>query len=186
MEMTEKNVALIYIRLSQTRDESDENSVERQIANCVKVCEENGWECELFIDAEGHKSGTTTKGRHGWQDLVNRLDDPAVVAVVANDSSRIHRKAWQMGKFIEELNERGIQLVFASSAISPDLSTPMGQVQIQFRALFDQIYADDIRTKAIDSVNYRKSKGVSIGLPPFGTVRDEKGGNPIDTPLDLR
>ena len=37
--MTEKNTGLIYIRLSQTRDESDENSVERQIANCVRVCE---------------------------------------------------------------------------------------------------------------------------------------------------
>jgi DNA invertase Pin-like site-specific DNA recombinase len=173
--MTEKKTGLIYIRLSQTRDESDENSVERQIANCVKVCEENGWKYELFIDAEGHKSGTTTKGRYGWQDLINRLDDPEVVAVIANDSSRLHRKAWQMGKFIEELHERKIQLVFASSASSPDLSTPMGQVQVQFRALFDQIYADDIRTKAIDSVNYRKSKGVSIGLPPFGTVRDNNG-----------
>ena len=52
-----EKVALCYIRQSYTRDGDDQNSPERQRSNIERICQENGWKPEWYVDADGHKSG---------------------------------------------------------------------------------------------------------------------------------
>ena len=59
------DLALIYVRRSIVRYDEDGASPERQLANCVKVCEEKGWRYEVYQDAEGHRSGGSEKH---WSD----------------------------------------------------------------------------------------------------------------------
>ena len=40
-------VALIYVRRSMVRYEGDRASPERQLDNCMRVCKEKGWTCEV-------------------------------------------------------------------------------------------------------------------------------------------
>jgi DNA invertase Pin-like site-specific DNA recombinase len=101
--------ALCYVRLSVTRDESDLNSPERQRANIQAECDRHGWTPEWYEDVEGHKSGTQEDNRPGWLALKNRLGDSDVVAVVANDLSRLHRKGWRVGNLIDMLEKYGIR-----------------------------------------------------------------------------
>jgi hypothetical protein len=44
-------VALIYVRRSMVRYEEDRASPERQLANCVAVCDQKGWAYEVYEDA---------------------------------------------------------------------------------------------------------------------------------------
>lgn len=171
----ERNIALCYVRLSFTRDGDDKNSPERQRANIERVCEEHGWTPEFYEDTEGHKSGRSIKNRPGWLALEKRLGDPDVVAVVANDLARLHRKGWRVGDLIERLEKYDHALVLAAPNRHVDTSTPMGKIFIQFAAIFDEYYAEDISQRAKDSVQFRKKRGISIGKPPFGTVRNEQG-----------
>lgn len=67
-------VALVYVRRSMVRYEQDRASPERQLANCVRVCEEKGWSYEVYQDAEGH--------RPEWRRLKTQLSRPEVVAAV--------------------------------------------------------------------------------------------------------
>lgn len=168
-------VALCYIRQSYTRDGDDKNSPERQQANIERVCQENGWIPEWYIDADGHKSGRKVKNRPGWLALERRLADPDVVALVANDLARVHRKGWRVGDLIEKLEKYDIALVLAAPNREVDTSTPMGRIFIQFAAIFDEYYAEDISQRAKDSIQYRKARGIGVGKPPFGTVRGEGG-----------
>lgn len=46
---------------------------------------------------------------------------------------------------------------------------------VQFAAIIDEFYAEDISQRAKDSIQYRKSLGQTVGIPPFGTTRDEDG-----------
>ena len=55
--------ALIYVRRSMVRYKQDRASPERQLASCVRVCEEKGWRYEVYQDAEGHRSGRSEKHR---------------------------------------------------------------------------------------------------------------------------
>ena len=172
-------VALCYVRQSLTRDVNDTNSPERQKANILAVCEKNGWIPEWYEDAEGHKSGRYVNNRPGWLAMSQRFNDPDVVALIANDLSRIHRKGWRVGDMIEHLEQRGIALVAAAPGREIDTSTPQGKMFVQFTAMLDEYYAEDISQRARDSVAYRKSLGQYIGQAPYGT--DKKDGHLVPT-----
>ena len=142
------NVALCYIRQSYTRDGDDKNSPERQKANIERICEEHGWSPEWYEDTDGHKSGRKVQNRPGWLALEKRLSDDDVVALVANDLARVHRKGWRVGDLIEKLERYQIALVLAAPNREVDTSTAMGRIFIQFAAIFDEYYAEDISQRA--------------------------------------
>ena len=103
------------------------------------------------------------------------LGDPDVVALVANDLASLHRKGWRVSDMLEQLERSNITLVLAAPERVIDTSTPLGKIFIQFTAMFDEYYAEDLSQRAKDSVAFRKAKGKTIGLPPLGTVRDTNG-----------
>ena len=172
-----RTIALCYIRQSFTRtgEPDDLNSPERQRANVQAEVEKNGWTPEWYEDVGGHRSGRSEKNRPAWLALKARLNDPDVIALVANDLSRIHRKGWRIGDLMEFLDERKVNLVLAAPGRELDTTTAKGRMFVQVGAMFDELYADDISTRAKDSIEFRKAQGKTVGLPPFGTTRDEEG-----------
>src|SRR5258706_8590832 len=170
-----RKVALCYIRQSYTRDADDTNSPERQRANIQAACNRYGWTPEWYEDVGGHKSGRYENNRPQWLALKARLGDPDVVALVANDLSRLHRKGWRVGDLLECLTENNIDLVLAAPGREVDTTTAKGRMFLQFGAIIDEWYAEDISQRAKDSISYRKSQGKSIGIPPFGATRNADG-----------
>ncbi len=169
-------IALCYIRQSFTRDPNDMNSPERQRANIQAFCDHEQWTPVWFVDAEGHKSGRFEKNRPEWLRLKTHITDPGIVAVVANDLARLHRKAWRVGRLVDdELEPNGVRLILAAPGRQLDTSTPMGRMLLMMLAMQDEAYATDISARTKDNIVYRKSQGKSIGMPPFGTVRGEDG-----------
>ncbi|MEP0761306.1 MAG: recombinase family protein [Chloroflexota bacterium] len=88
----ERTVALVYIRQSFTKDENDKASPERQLALAEARVAEEGWQGEIYLDVEGHKSARFVNNRPGWLEMKQRLADPDVVALVAYDLARLHRQ----------------------------------------------------------------------------------------------
>lgn len=169
-------VALCYVRQSYTRDSDDMNSPERQRSNIAALCARNDWIPEWYEDVGGHKSARKEKNRPAWLALKSRIGDPDVVALVANDMARLHRKGWRVGDLVEYLDEHGVALALAAPGREMvDTSTPQGRMFLQFGAIIDEYYAEDISQRSKDSVAYRKGRGQTIGMPPFGTVRGEDG-----------
>src|SRR5688572_31963853 len=121
-------IALCYIRQSRTRDQDDMNSPERQRANIEMVCLKNAWTPEWYQDTEGHKSGRHVQNRPSWLELNKRLGDGDVVALVANDLARLHRKGWRVGDLIDHLEHYGVALVLAAPGREVDTSIPQGKM----------------------------------------------------------
>ncbi len=141
-----------------------------------RLCgEREGWIAEWYIDADGHKSGRFVKNRPGWQQLEKRLADPDVIALISNDSGRMHRKSWRVGYLLDQLDEYGLRLILALQDREYDTSDPTDRLLLTFMAMQDEHYANDIALKAKDSIAYRKAQGKTVGMPPFGTVRNEAG-----------
>ncbi len=171
-----RTIALCYIRKSWTRDETDQISPERQRAHIQAVCDANGWTPEWYEDTEGHKSGMFEKNRPGWLALKARLNDPDVIALVANDLARLHRKGWRIGDLLDFVEQHNIRLVLADPRRHIDFSSPYGRMFAQLSAIFDEWYATDISERWKASIAHRKSKGITVGIPPFGTKRDKHTG----------
>lgn len=170
-----RTIALCYVRQSYTRTGDDTNSPERQRANIQAEVERRGWVAEWYEDVGGHRSGRSEKNRPAWLALKARLDDADVVAVVANDLSRLHRKGWRVGDLIELLTEYGVDLILAAPGREVDTTTMKGRMFLQFGAIIDEYYAEDISQRAKESIGYRKKLGKVVGLPPFGTIRNDEG-----------
>lgn len=169
------HIALCYVRLSWTKDESDANSPERQRANIQIICDAHGWTPEWYEDTDGHKTGTKEKNRPGWLALKARLGDADVVALVANDLSRLHRKGWRVGDLLDFVDEHDVKLLLAAPGKQMDFSTPQGRIFAQLSAIFDEWYALDISQRYKDMIAHRKRQGKSVGRPPFGTRRNRDG-----------
>lgn len=176
-----RTVALCYVRLSVTKDASDLTSPERQEANIRAACDKHGWTPEWYRDIVGHKSATKEANRPKWLELKSRLQDADVAALVVNEQSRAMRNAWRAIKLFEELPGYGVKLHLASLDRTIDIATPDGRMSAFFQAFMDDLYALDASRRAKDSVKYRKARGISIGQPPFGTIRDDNG-NLIPSP----
>lgn len=176
------HVALCYTRLSVTKDASDLTSPARQRANLQAACDKYGWTPEWYEDAHGHKSATREENRPAWLALKARLRDPDVAALVVNEQSRAMRNAWRAIKLFEELPAFGVKLHLASLDRTIDITSPDGRMTAYFQAFLDDLYALDASRRSRDSVRYRKAKGVSIGIPPFGTLRDPQTGFLIPSP----
>ncbi len=174
-ESVQRTVALCYVRLSLTRDETDLDSPERQRANIQAACDKHGWIPEWYEDTEGHRSGTKEKNRPGWLALKERLGDPDVAGVVANDLARLHRKGWRVGSLLDYLDEHRVGLVLAAPGRDFDFTGPQGRMMIMLIAMMDEWYAMDTSQRQKDSVRYRRSRGLAVGRLPFGTIQPKNG-----------
>jgi hypothetical protein len=150
-------------------------SPEIQRQNIQRVCDAHGWTPEWHEDVEGHKSAMHENNRPGWLALKTRLGDPDVVALVANDLSRLHRKGWRITDLLDFVDQHHIRLVLADPAKQIDLDTPQGRIFAHLSAVFDEWYAVDMSIRQKANIAYRKSKQITVGLPPFGTRRNAEG-----------
>ena len=172
---TQSGTALCYIRLSVTKDGDVSNSPETQRANITAACEEKGYQPEFYEDVEGHKSGTKTENRPGWQALERRLADDDVVALVANDLARLHRRGWKIGQLIELLEKHHVALILAAPGRTLDTTTIESRLFIQVTAMFDEWYARDISLRTAEAIASKKKQGKTHARPPFGSIRGADG-----------
>ncbi len=169
-----RNVALCYVRKSWVKDDTDLISPEIQRRNIQRVCDTNGWTPEWHEDVEGHKSGMHEKNRPGWLEVKARLRDGDIAALIANDLSRLHRRGWRIGDLLDFVDSHGVRLVLADPAKQMDFSTPQGRMFAQLTAIFDEWYAMDVSQRRKANIAHKKSNGQTVGMPPFGTLRDTK------------
>lgn len=95
--------ALIYVRKSFIHKGQETVSPERQLAACRAYCQQQGWKPEVYQDAdEGvHYSGRTIDHRPAWQQVLKRLDDADVAAVVVNTIDRASRSIKDFYQFFD-------------------------------------------------------------------------------------
>ena len=108
------NVALCYVRQSGIGKVS-EAAIERQGVNILWVCEAHDWEPEWYEDIDEPGFESRVGERLAWEALQERIGAPDVVALVANDLSRLHRDPAELDALIQTLEEYDIQLVTAAS-----------------------------------------------------------------------
>ena len=172
----QRTTALCYIRNSWANASKAFHSADLQRVNILAVCRENGWTPEWYEDTDGHRSAMHEANRPGWLALKERIGDPDVIALVTNDLSRLHRSSERIRDLLEQLQRCRVQLVLADPNREIDLSTAEGRKMAQLTAAFDEWFAIEISERRKASIAHRKSKGITVGLPPFGTVRNKKTG----------
>lgn len=164
------DIALIYVRKSVVRYEQDRASPERQLANCVRVCDEKGWRYEVYEDAEGHRSGRSEKGRPAWRRLKADLGRSGVAAVVVNSLDRASRSPKDFFGFLDLLQEHHVELVSVHEQF--DTTGAIGNAFLAILMVVASLESNLASERVRDSIDHRRRRGMHVGIPPFGYDRE--------------
>ncbi len=114
---TQLVLAVAYIRMST---DQQEDSPERQRAEIETMAREGGYEIIHWYEDHG-KSGTKSKNRPQFQQLLTDAREGTFSAVLMHEQSRFSRETMlQFAGHLNKLNELGINLVTRKGRISPD------------------------------------------------------------------
>ena len=114
MQDSNVHIALCYVRQSGINKTSQE-AIERQGANILRVCEAHGWEPEWYEDVDEPGLEHLADERLAWEALQERFGAPDVVALVADNPTRLHRDSAELDALLQTLEDYDVQLVTAAS-----------------------------------------------------------------------
>ena len=157
----------------EPKGRTDTVSKARQKQNIEDAAQPYGFTIEWFVEEEGHRSGRDLSQRPQMQQMLKRMHEGGVRALIVNDLARLFRRGWRLGELLEELHKLNIILILAGSGRELDLGTFEGKTVALFMGIVDEWYAEDVRQRVLDYQERRRQSGLTIGPWPFGTIRQD-------------
>lgn len=166
-----RDLALIYVRESRHRLGDPDESPERQVTRCIRLCQDRGWRYEIFQEPPGHRSGKSEAGRPKWKELKERIKDPRAVAVVVSRLDRASRSLEDFSKFLTYLNLHEVE--FVSVKENFDTTSAMGKAFLRVVLILLELESDVTSERSLEMIAHKKEKGLTWGLIPFGYTRQK-------------
>jgi DNA invertase Pin-like site-specific DNA recombinase len=113
--------AAIYLRQSVDKND-DQLSIMRQRQDCLKLCDQNGWQPVEYVDND---TSASSGKRMRYEAMLSDIESGAIGAVVAWHLDRLHRRPLELEHFITLAEAKGIKLATVTGDV--DLSTDQGQ-----------------------------------------------------------
>lgn len=169
----EPKIGVIYARYSSANQR--EESIEQQIAECKNFAETNGITItEIYADAA--QTGRNEK-RTAYQKLLRDAKKGSFRYILAYKSSRIARNMFNALQFENEMERRGIEVLYAKEEFGNNAA---GRFALRTMMNVNQFYSENMGEdvkRALDD-NARQCKMNSI--PPYGYRKAEDGRFALD------
>jgi len=120
--MNTQKVNILYCRLSRDDGDSDResNSISTQKSILISYAEKNGFTPYSVAVDDGYSG--TNYNRPGWQELMTKVENDEVGAVIVKNLDRMGRNYLQTGMYRELFQERGVRLI----AVNDGIDTAVG------------------------------------------------------------
>lgn len=164
-------ITALYCRLSQEDElKGDSNSIQNQRAILEKYAKDNGFEnTEVFVD-DGY-SGVSFN-RPGFQNLLERMENGEVAALITKDLSRLGRNYIEVGQYTELIFPR-LDVRYIAINDNYDSLYSEGNELAPFKNLFNEWYARDTSKKIRAVVKAKAERGERVGtVIPYGYKKD--------------
>lgn len=164
-------ITALYCRLSRDDElTGDSNSIVNQKAILSKYAKENHFSNAAFFVDDGY-SGTNFN-RPSWSELLEKIENGEVSALIVKDMSRLGRDYLKVGFYTEVLFvEKGVRFIAINNGI--DSANQQDSDFTPFLNIINEWYAKDT-SKKIRAV--MKSKGEAgehlCTNPPYGYMKD--------------
>lgn len=166
----------IYAR--QSVDKRDSVSIETQIDDCRKICEETN----IITYADKGFSGKNTD-RPKLQKLIYDIENGSICKVIVYKIDRISRNITDFYSLYELMKKNDCELVSYNEKF--DTSNSMGRAMMGILAVFAQMERENISTRIIDNYNFRiKDRRWASGKAPFGFKNGKVDGKTSLIPVE--
>lgn len=117
LRQSDNKITALYCRLSRDDElQGDSNSIVNQKAILSKYAKENGFKNTLFF-VDDRYSGTNFN-RPSWNELLERIENGEVSALIVKDMSRLGRNYLKVGFYTEVLFvEKGVRFIAINDGV---------------------------------------------------------------------
>ena len=115
--MNKQKVNILYCRLSRDDGDGDResNSISNQRGILIDHAEKNGFTPYIVVVDDGYSG--TNYNRPGWQELMAKVENDEVSAVIVKNLDRMGRNYLQTGMYRERFQECGVRLIAVNEGI---------------------------------------------------------------------
>lgn len=168
----------VYARFSSNNQ--NPASIHDQIFACQRYAEGHSLEISddhIYVDEA--LSGIGVQHRAGYQQLLVALSliPPPFQILLVDDLSRLSRDAAEILRLVRLLQGNGLTLISVADGI--ETGTKLSKLAISVKALFNELYLDDLRDRTMRGMQGRFSRGHHTGGKIFGyrsfSVLDSSG-----------
>lgn len=158
--------AAVYLRISLDRY-GDGLAIDRQRDDCMRVLQERGWTLyKEYVDQS--VSAYKKIDRPGYDQMVADYQAGKFSKIVCYDLDRLTRQPRQLEDWIEEAEERGLQLVTANG--DADLGNDNGRLFARIKASVarGEVERKSARQRAAHDQRVKQGRITTGGIRPFG------------------
>lgn len=144
----------IYCRVS-----TSDQTVEQQAEPCVRRCEAEGWEYELFTETASGAKET----RPVLDLMLQAMRKRSIDAVMVYKLDRLGRSLKHLLQITQEMQNKRVPFISITEGF--DTSTPMGRFGMSIMGALAQMERELISERTKLKLEYLKSQGVKLGRP---------------------
>ncbi len=162
---------VIYARISKSGQSVF--SLEDQEQRCRAYANAQGWTVvDVYVE-----NGVSAKSdrRPRFQQMLGELRSRQIQAVLVYDLDRLMRNLKLQLQCKDDLDALRVALVSIADNGIIDTSTPEGVLQFQLKGMLSQWFSGQLSRKVRTNLNRKASKGLWVGVPPYGYDRDAEG-----------
>lgn len=175
---TPKTGAVVYLRVSTTRQASSGLGLEAQRAKCLEHAARLGLPVLSEHEDPALSGRSAVKDRPGLQAAiaaVKAAPDAVLIVYSLSRLGRSQRLIWEL------LDDRGPYALPISSATEAfDTSTPMGRAMLGMLGVWAQLEADLCSERTIDALQAAIERGTRLGAPGMVESTDADGKRYVD------
>lgn len=167
--------AVIYIRQSSPHQAlTNQESLRLQYA-LEQRARDYGWPAEaiVVIDADLGRTGSTTEGRPGFQDLVMRLTRDQVGILFSYDATRLARNCSDWYQLLDLCGYR--HCLIGDRECIYDPATPNGRLLLGLKGQISELELHTLRSRLTAGLLQKAQRGELALMLPVGLVRDPDG-----------
>ncbi|MFC7544847.1 recombinase family protein [Plantactinospora sp. GCM10030261] len=159
-------VTAIYLRLSKLTDRSV--SLDAQLAECMALCERNGWANVRIYRDESRTASNARRKRAAYEQMLADVRAGLVERIVCRDDDRLVRQPIELEGLINTLEPGSVPVWFAAGS-ELDLTTSRGRENARIRGAIARGEVERKSERQKSSNRERVTKGKPLGtVRPFG------------------
>jgi DNA invertase Pin-like site-specific DNA recombinase len=156
-------VALIYLRVSTTRQANEGVGLDSQEAKARAHAERMGWPVAGVFRDEGISGKDGLENRPGLVALIDASKRTPGAIVVVYSVSRLARRQRLLYSLLDDKEGYGLAVSSATEAF--DTSTPTGRAMLGMIAVFAALESDMVSERTKDALAEVKAQGRKLGAP---------------------
>lgn len=171
LRQSDNKITALYCRLSRDDElQGDSNSIVNQKAILSKYAKEKHFSNTLFFVDDGYSGANFD--RPSWNELVEKIENGEVAALIVKDMSRLGRDYLRVGLYTDVLfPEKGVRFIAINNGV--DSANQQDNDFTPFLNIINEWYCRDTSKKIRAVMKSKGEEGEHLCTnPPYGYMKD--------------